>query len=76
MTHRFCGGQADQDGDNRISEEEYRNVLKTPQARELGKQVAQVGAARVGVWRVLMARGTGCFWRFASGMSFFGDLKP
>ncbi|CAK9097156.1 unnamed protein product [Durusdinium trenchii] len=25
-------GQADQDGDNRISEEEYRNVLRTPQA--------------------------------------------
>lgn len=25
-------GHADQDGDNRISEEEYRNVLRTPQA--------------------------------------------
>lgn len=28
----YATGHADQDGDNRISEEEYRNVLRTPQA--------------------------------------------
>ena len=61
----FFAGHADQDGDNRISEEEYRNVLRTPQASwkwdQVVKIASNIGSITVDHWWLLQTPAAFCY---------------